>query len=642
MQDNQIYFSLLKKQFPTIETATTEIINLEAIRNLPKGTEHFISDIHGEYKSFDHILRTASGVIRKKVEDTFGQNLSKEEKDEISIFISYPEEKLEMIKVDIDNTYLKQKLEQLLMVFRVVTSKYTRSKVRKALPKDFGYIVEELLHETEKNLNKKDYHNSIINTIIEKKEGLNFIVSIAKLIQKMVVDRLHILGDIFDRGPGADIILDNLMQYQNIDFVWGNHDILWLGAACGNYACVANCIRISLRYANHEMLREGYGIDISPLASLAYEKYFDKDSEIFEPHISKDELPSKEYKLMTAMHKAITIIQLKLEDIIIKRHPEYDMQDRILLDKIDFEKGLFKDKENTYKLKDDYFPTIKKNNSDQLDEDEEFVIKKLTTSFLTSEKLQKHANFLMEKGKMYLAYNDNLLFHGCIPMDKEGNFQVFNFDNKKYYGKGLLDYFERRVRESFYQKNHFNEDSTDIFWYLWSGKDSPLFGKKKMATFERYFIEEKQTHEEEKNDYYNYNDKEQTALKILKEFSIDNGFIINGHVPVKVKKGESPIKAGGKLLVIDGGMAKAYQKETGIAGYTLIYSSNHLLLAEHSPLIDKEMILQKNIDLVPNLIVVKEFINPVLIKDTDIGKELEMQILGLEDLIENYKKTARI
>ncbi|MFN3411445.1 MAG: fructose-1,6-bisphosphatase [Exilispira sp.] len=667
MDKNQIYFSLLKKQFPTIESATTEIINLEAIRNLPKGTEHFISDIHGEYRAFDHILRTASGVIRKKVEETFGQKLTENEKDEISILISYPEEKLEILKEKIDRSFLMQKLEYLLAVCRVVTSKYTRSKVRKALPEDFGYIIEELLHESEGNLNKKEYHNSIINTIIEKNEGIRFIVSIAKFIQKMVVDRIHILGDIFDRGPGADIILDNLIKYQNVDFVWGNHDILWLGASSGNYACISNCIRISLRYANHEMLREGYGIDISPLASLAYEKYFDCSGSIFEPKISKDEISLKEYKLMTAMHKAITIIQLKLEAKIIERNPQYDMNDRKILDKIDFEKGTYQEGSKTYKLTDNIFPTINKNNPFELDEDEEFVIKNLANSFLNSEKLQKHANFLMEKGRMYLIYNGNLLFHGCIPMNENGEFQQFDFEGEKLYGKRLLDYFEKKVRDAFYSRynNSYNikniesvnldikykennkinknyENKNDIFWYLWCGKDSPLFGKKKMATFERYFIEEKEVHEEIKNFYYSLRDNSEIASKILKEFSIEDGIIINGHVPVKVKKGESPIKADGKLYVIDGGMAKAYQKETGIAGYTLIYSSNHLLLAQHSPLIDEKEILKNNVNLVPNLISIKEFKSPVLIKDTDIGKELKMQIIALEDLIEYYKKTSRL
>lgn len=664
------YFSLLKKQFPSIDSAITEIINLEAIRNLPKGTEHFISDIHGEYKAFDHILRTASGVIRKKVEETFGQKLGKEEKDEISILISYPEEKLEMLKDKIDDKYLIEKLEQLLAVCRVVTSKYTRSKVRKALPADFGYVIEELLHEMEGNLNKKAYHNSIIKTIIQKKEGQRFIISIAKLIQKMVVDRIHILGDIFDRGPGADIILDNLIKYQNVDFVWGNHDILWLGAASGNPACIANCIRISLRYANHEMLREGYGIDISPLASLAYEKYFDCSSSIFEPKISKEEISAKEYKLMTAMHKAITIIQLKLEAQIIKRNPEFDMDDRTILDNIDYKNGIYLqknldknwDEKNQYKLLDDKFPTINPNNPFELDEDELFVIKNLTTSFLNSEKLQKHANFLMEKGRIYLIYNGNLLFHGCIPLDENGEFKQFTFENNKMSGRQLLDYFEKKVRDAFYSRhngvnnllieedlkaqNSFkiqrNKYENDIFWYLWCGKDSPLFGKKKMATFERYFIEEKDTHEEPKNHYYSFRDKVEIADKILREFSIEDGIIVNGHVPVKVKKGENPIKADGKLLVIDGGMAKAYQKETGIAGYTLIYSSNHLLLAQHSPLIDEKEIIKNNFDLVPNLITVKEFKTPILIKDTDIGKELQMQILALEDLIDYYKKSARL
>ncbi len=670
MNREEKYFSLLKKQFPSIDSAITEIINLEAIRNLPKGTEHFISDIHGEYKAFDHILRTASGVIRKKVEETFGQKLGKEEKDEISILISYPEEKLEMLKDKIDDKYLIEKLEQLLAVCRVVTSKYTRSKVRKALPADFGYVIEELLHEMEGNLNKKAYHNSIIKTIIQKKEGQRFIISIAKLIQKMVVDRIHILGDIFDRGPGADIILDNLIKYQNVDFVWGNHDILWLGAASGNPACIANCIRISLRYANHEMLREGYGIDISPLASLAYEKYFDCSSSIFEPKISKEEISAKEYKLMTAMHKAITIIQLKLEAQIIKRNPEFDMDDRTILDNIDYKNGIYLqknidknwDEKNQYKLLDDKFPTINPNNPFELDEDELFVIKNLTTSFLNSEKLQKHANFLMEKGRMYLIYNGNLLFHGCIPLDENGEFKQFTFENNKMSGRQLLDYFEKKVRDAFYSKhngvnnllieedlkaqNSFkiqrNKYENDIFWYLWSGKDSPLFGKKKMATFERYFIEEKDAHEEPKNHYYSFRDKVEIADKILREFSIEDGIIVNGHVPVKVKKGENPIKADGKLLVIDGGMAKAYQKETGIAGYTLIYSSNHLLLAQHSPLIDEKEIIKNNFDLVPNLITVKEFKTPILIKDTDIGKELQMQILALEDLIDYYKKSARL
>ena len=642
MIDNECFLSIIKKQFPTIEAAITEIINLEAIRNLPKGTEHFVSDIHGEYKAFDHILRTASGVVRRKVEETFGENLTEEEKNEISLLISYPEDKLEYNKNKIDTNYLKEKICQLIAVCKVVSSKYTRSKVRKSLPAEFAYIIEELLHEQSSNPYKKSYNESIINAIIENGEAESYIIAIANTIRKLIIDRLHILGDIFDRGPGADIILDRLLTYQNIDFVWGNHDILWIGAAAGSEACIANCIRISLRYGHIDMLREGYGIDISPLATLAYEKYSNDDPKNFYPKVEKEDFSEKEFRLITLMHKAISVIEFKLEAQLLKRNPDYKMDDRILLDRIDFQKGVFYDNGNEYKLNDRFFPTIDLQNPFLLDNLEQDAVTKLVASFKNSEKLQKHAKFLLEKGSLYLTYNNNLLFHGCIPMESDGSFQKFEFDctNKvKLSGREFLDWLDDKVRASFY-----NEDGRckDIFWFLWSGKDSPLFGKKKMTTFERYFLEEKELHNEEKNAYYSLRDDPLVIEKICQEFNINNGIVINGHMPVKVKKGENPIKAEGRLLVIDGGMAKAYQKETGIAGYTLIYSSKGLFLAEHAPYLDSKIIIEKDMDLVPNRITVKDFKEPILIKNTDIGKELKMQIDALKQLIEFYKKSVRL
>ncbi|EES91492.1 fructose-bisphosphatase class III [Clostridium botulinum] len=638
------YLNLLSKQYPDISSASTEIVNLQAILNLPKSTEHFLSDIHGEYESFTHVLKNASGVIKRKIDDVFGNSLRDSEKLTLATVIYYPEQKLELIKQsekDLSDWY-KITLYRLIELCRVVSSKYTRSKVRKALPHDFAYIIEELLHEHDGAFNKQEYYNGIVSTIIDIDRAPEFITAISKVIQRLVVDRLHIIGDIYDRGPGAEIILEALMKHHSVDIQWGNHDILWMGAAAGSEACICNVLRISLRYANLNTIEDGYGINLLPLATFAMDIYENDPCNSFIPKTINKELTQNEINLISKMHKAIAIIQFKLQGQIIKNHPEFKMDDQLLLDKINYEKGTINLDGNVYKLNDTIFPTINPKDPYTLSPRENDLIRKLTKSFVNSEKLQRHIRFLYSKGSMYLIYNSNLLYHGCIPLNEDGTFKEVTIDGKKYWGKSLLDKFDCLAREAFF----FKEDSKikkfamDMVWYLWCGPNSPEFGKYRMTTFERYFIDNEGTHIEYRNPYYKYRSDEKIVINILKEFGLDPNcsHIINGHIPVKTKAGENPIKANGKLLVIDGGFCRAYQPETGIAGYTLIYNSYGLLLSSHEPFSSIRKAIEEEKDILSSTIILEQVVSRKRVADTDIGKALKKQIRELEMLLIAYRK----
>lgn len=636
------YLNLLSEKFPTIQHVCTEIINLKAILNLPKGTEHFLSDLHGEYESFLHILKNASGVIRTKIDETFDTCMTSEEKRKLATLIYYPEEKLALIKKETTdlNEYYKITLYRLIEICKVVASKYSRSKVRKAMPKDYEYIIDELLHANDNSYNKEYYYNQIINTIIDLDRADAFIIAISKLIQRLAVDHLHIIGDIYDRGPGPHIIIDELMKYHSIDIQWGNHDIIWMGAASGSPACVFNVLRICARYNNLDILEDGYGINIRPLTEFAMEEYSKENGDIFKPQNSEKIENKADIDLLTKIQKAVAIIQFKLEAEVIKRNPEFNMEDRLLLDKINYETYEIEIGGKTYKLKDTYFPTIDPKDPYKLTEKELNVVNKLVKGFENSEKLQEHIKFLYAKGNIYKVYNDNLLIHGCIPMDSEGNFISGTIKGEHLKGKKYLDYIERIARQGYFEDKN-SEDKKygeDYLWYLWCGANSPIFCKNAMKTFERYFLDDKTLREEVKNAFYTLSENEDQCIKILEEFGInkENGHIISGHVPVKLGKGESPIKANGKLLIIDGGLSKSYQKVTGIAGYTLIYSSYGLTLAEHEPFTSTEDAIIKETDL-HSFTRIVEKVERKRINDTDIGKELREQIEDLEKLLEAYK-----
>lgn len=638
------YLTLLSKQYPNIPAACTEIVNLQAILNLPKGTEHFISDIHGEYESFTHMLKNASGVIKRKIDDVFGNTLREKEKCRLATLIYYPEQKLEIIKQQEENLddWYKITIYRLIELCKVVCSKYTRSKVRKTLPKDFAYIIEELLHEQGENVDKQNYYNEIIKTLIDIERASDFIISISKLIQKLAVDRLHIIGDIYDRGPGAEIIMDALMSHHSLDIQWGNHDILWMGAAAGSEACMANVLRISLRYANLNTIEDGYGINLLPLATFAMECYDSDPCKAFQPKTIEKALKKSDLELTAKMHKAISIIQFKLEGQIIKNHPEFNMDDRLLLQNMDLEKSTITVDGKTYKLNDTNFPTVDKANPYELTKAEHELVVKLTRSFVNSDKFQRHIRFMYGKGSMYLIYNSNLLYHSCIPLNDDGSFKKVKIGNIAYSGKALLSRFDRLARDAYFIKNDLEAKryGMDMVWYLWCGPDSPLFGKKKMTTFERYFIDDKATHMEPKNPYYKFRNTVDLSLRILNEFSLDpkTSHIINGHIPVKTKEGESPIKAEGKLLVIDGGFCKAYQPETGIAGYTLIYNSYGLLLTSHEPFESTSKAIGEEKDILSSTMILEQALSRKTVGDTDIGKDLKKQITDLKMLLIAYRK----
>ncbi|HRT33267.1 MAG TPA: fructose-1,6-bisphosphatase [Bacteroidales bacterium] len=638
------YLKLLSKSFPTIADAATEIINLEAILNLPKGTEHFLTDIHGEHQAFQHVIKNASGVIKKKVEDIFGHTLREWEKKELCTLIYYPEEKLKIIKSrekEIEDWY-KMILVRLLKVCENVSSKYTRSKVRKALPKEFSYIIQELLHESLNNPNKHGYVEAIISTIVSTGRAESFIIEISKLIQRMTIDSLHILGDVYDRGPGAHIIMDILCDYHNVDIQWGNHDLIWMGAAAGSEACMANVIRICLRYTNLATLEDGYGINLLPLATFALETYGEDPCSVFKPKMSEDEVvKQKQIKMISQMHKAISIIQFKLEGQVIERNPEMGMEDRRLLHLIDYDKGTIMLRGKEYQLKDKNFPTIDPKNPYKLTEDEKELVDKLMHSFTHSEKLRKHIRFIYSKGSLYLVRNSNLLYHGSVPMNSDGTFKNVRIQGIDYSGKQLFDKIDQVVRQAYFEEKKAKEKrfGQDFIWYLWCGPSSPPFDKDKMATFERYFIADKETHKEQQGHYFYLKDKKEICEMIIKEFGVEDEHarIINGHIPVKTIKGESPIKAGGKLLVIDGGYSKAYQSETGIAGFTLIYNSHGLQLVQHQPFVSTQQAIEKGEDIISETTVLEFSNQRKLVRDIDIGKELMQQIEDLTHLLDAYR-----
>lgn len=640
------YLQLLSNKFPTIAAASTEVINLEAILNLPKGTEHFLSDIHGEYEAFQHVLKNASGDVKRKVNEIFGNTLREADKKELCTLIYYPREKLELVKAaeeDLDDWYIIT-LNHLIKVCQNVSSKYTRSKVRKALPEEFSYIIQELLHETLAEPNKHDYVNVIIQTIISTHRADAFIIAICNLIQRLVIDSLHIIGDVFDRGPGAHLIMDILCDYHNFDIQWGNHDILWMGAAAGNDCCMANVLRLSMRYANLDTLEDGYGINLLPLATFAMDTYGKDPCERFYPKIEECDTTHNERtrKLIAQMHKAICVIQFKLEAQIINRRPEFQMDDRKLLEMVDFEKGVFRYEGKEYEMYDTNFPTIDPNNPTKLTEGEEEIVKKLRRSFRQSEKLRKHIQCVYTHGSLYLVTNSNLLFHASVPLNEDGTLKEITILGKKYKGRAFFDKVESLVRMA-YGDDVMSEEklfALDYMWYLWCGKDSPLFDKAKMTTFERYFIPDKSLHVEEKGAAYALRDDENICDRLLDEFGVGgtHRHIICGHVPVKTKKGETPIKANGKLLVIDGGFSKAYHSETGIAGYTLVYHSRGLQMVQHELFTSKQEAILYGKDIISSTQLVELSKQRVMVRDTDKGKELQQQIDDLLLLLKAYRK----
>lgn len=637
---------LLSRSFRSISAASTEIINLEAILNLPKGTEHFVADIHGEHEAFIHILRNASGNIRRKVSELFGTSLSERDIRDLCTLIYYPVRKLELICEDpsIDKAdFYNVTLYRLVKVLQTVSSKYTRSKVRKALPPEFAYIIEELLHESPAEENKQAYFKRIIETIISTGQAHAFIKAMSEVIQRLSIDQLHILGDVYDRGPGAHIIMDTLAQYDKFDFQWGNHDALWMGAAAGNEASIANVLRISLRYANLATLEDGYGINLLPLATFAMENYADDDCRGFEPKVESDaaEFSGKTLRLMAQMHKAIAVLQFKLEAAMIARHPEWKMEDRNLLHCIDLDKGTITIDGKEYGMLTCTFPTVDPSDPYRLTDEEQELIDKLSHSFRMSDKLARHAKLLLSHGSMYGIYNSNLLFHASIPLNIDGSFRQVEIDGNTYSGRALMDKTESLMREAF--NNDADEGrrryARDFYWYMWCGPDSPLFDKAKMATFERYFVADKSTHHEEKGHYYDLRNQPEICDAIFTEFGIEgqHRHIINGHVPVRLNKGETPIRAGGKLMVIDGGFAKAYHATTGMAGYTLVFHSRGFQLVKHEPFTSAEEAVRNGTDIVSTTEIVELSSHRMRVLDTDKGAELQAQIDELQELLFAYR-----
>ena len=638
------YLHVLNRQYPNIEKVSEEIINLQAILNLPKGTELFLSDIHGEYGSFSHILNNGSGIIRSKIEQIFKNRITEQERRGLATLIYYPEEKLNIIKdqiTELDEWY-RITLYRLTEVAVEVSSKYTRSKVRKAMPKGFEYIIDELLHVQSAGPDKEQYYKQIINSIIELDRADELIVAMSDLIKRMAIDHLHVVGDIFDRGSEAKKVLNTLMNFHSIDIEWGNHDILWMGAACGNEACIANVVRICSRYDNTDTLEDGYGINLRPLATFAMETYKDDPCTNFIPKVFdyKRYLKSDE-KTIAKVHKAISIIQFKVEGSFIKKHPEYKMGDRLVLEQINYEKGTIKIDGKEYKLNDANFPTINPKDPYKLTEEEREIMHRLKDSFKNSESLQTHINFLFSKGSLYKCYNSNLLFHGCIPMETNGKFSEIDLYGNKVSGKSLLDSIEKMVIKAYVEKDNYKRDKNarDIMWYLWCGAKSPLFGKDKVTTFERYFIDDKALRKENKNPYYDLIQKEETCDKVFEEFGLDKktSHIINGHIPVKEKDGESPIRANGKLLVIDGGFAKSYRQETGRAGYTLTYNSYGLILAANEPFDSKMKAIREELDIKYDIMVNTKATERKLVADTDMGKKIQQDVDGLKMLLDAYR-----
>lgn len=639
--EEQRYLERMSDLYPTIAAASTEIINLQAILNLPKGTEHFITDVHGEYEAFSHVLKNGSGSVRRKIEEVFGNTLTKQDKKDLATLIYYPKEKMAQVKKQESNMddWYSIHLYRLVEVSKRVASKYTRSKVRKALPKDFAYVIEELITEKAELTDKESYYNEIISTIIRINRAEEFIAALSELIQRLVVDHLHIVGDIYDRGPGPHIIMDKLLKYHSLDIQWGNHDVLWMGAAAGQQTCIANVIRICARYDNLDILEDGYGINLLPLATFALRVYKKDPCKCFELKGITPENTS-EVEMNMRMHKAISIIQFKLEGQTIQRQKGFGLEDRALLHRIDYKAGTIELNGKEYRLLDTHFPTIDPEHLYELTNEEQDIMDRLERAFLGCEKLQEHMRLLLSKGGLYKVHNGNLLYHGCVPLNEDGSLKEIELFGKRYKGRSLYDALDRYVRKGFFAiEPGERENGKDIMWYIWLSSNSPLFGKDKMATFERYFLVEKETHVENKNPYYELLEKEEVINRIFEEFGLspDDAYIVNGHVPVKRKNGESPVKCNGKVLVIDGGFSKAYQKETGIAGYTLVYNSYGLRLVAHEPFESTEAAIEKGSDIHSETTVIKRVFDRRLVGDTDAGQKIREQIADLEKLLKAYR-----
>ena len=643
------YLSLLSKSFPTEQAACTEIINLEAILNLPKGTEHFICDLHGENEAFEHVLRNGSGVIRQKVEMIFGATLTETEIRELCTLIYYPEDKIRAVRTTLRTRAKMQEwyrvmLMRIIQVMAICSTKYTRSKVRKALPKEYSYIIEELLHEwIEDNQNKRRYMMSIVDTIIATGRADHFIATICNVIHRLVIDSLHIIGDIYDRGPGAHLIMETLCNYHNYDIQWGNHDIVWMGAAAGSRACVANVLRLCFRYANLSTLEDGYGINLLPLTTFAMETYADDPCTLFRPKKNEyEQLPESQLALIAKLHKAIAVIQFKQEKLVIDRNPEFGMDDRNVLHLIDFKKGTIRLGGKDYPLRDTNFPTIDPDDPYKLTPAEQEILEGVTRSFETSEKLRRHIACFLNHGSLYLVRNSNLLFHGSVPMNPDGSFREMMIQGKPYAGKKLFDKIDQMVRNAYYTREETprRQAGQDFIWYLWCGPVAPTFDKDRMATFERYFVADKEPQKETNGAYKELKNRADICEKILREFGVTDmrhAHIINGHIPVKTIKGESPIRADGKLLMIDGGYSKAYQPETGIAGYTLIYNSQSLKLVQHAPFSTREMAVKYGLDILSETKVLEFEESRRYVRDTDQGAELKEQIDDLYQLLDAYR-----
>lgn len=641
------YLKLLKESYPTIQLACAEIIALQSKQKLPKLTEHFMSDIHGEHEPFLHILRNASGVVKSKIDDVFAETLPDDERTTLATLIYYPKEKLELIKQNTENIedWYRVTIYRLVEVCRLTASKYPRKHVRQTLPENFGAIINELIYvDSDPYSDKVEYYSTLISSIIELGQSDEVITELAYLIQTLVIGRLHIIGDIFDRGPRADIILDRLINYHSVDIQWGNHDAQWMGAAAGSYACIANVIAISTKYCNFDCIEDGYGINLRPLTMFALETYADDPCECFIPKNPNDVSISKHDEAFWAkLHKAISIIRFKVEGQIIKNHPEFEMENHLMLHRIDYKKGTITIDGATYPMKDTNFPTIDPRDPYKLTDKEEELMHSLRLSFKHSEKLQRHIKFIYSKGSMYLRFNNNLLYHGCIPMTEDGEFATYTINGKAVFGKELLDQAEQIARIGYFGKPKSEEKryGEDFLWYLWCGVGSPLYGKNKMTSFERYFIDDANAWAELKDPYYKHITKKQTCEKILTEFDInpkEYSHIINGHVPVEIKKGESPIKAGGKLLVIDGGLSRAYQSKTGIAGYTLLFNSHGLSLSAHEAFESVNDAINNDHDLHSTLEVIDLSPRRLLVEDTDLGKITQKKIDDLRSLVDAMRK----
>lgn len=632
------YLKLLAKEYPSIKAASGEIINLTAICGLPKGTEYFFSDLHGEFEAFIHLLRSASGIIREKIRETFGHIIPEDEQLELANLIYYPNRNLTKLIQSGRYTEDWQRITiyRLVQICKEVSSKYTRSKVRKKMPSEFGYVIDELIHVDYNDENKRVYYGEIIYSIIDTQIADKFIIALCELIQNLTIDNLHIIGDIFDRGPRADIIMNELMQFHDVDIQWGNHDISWMGAATGNPACVCNVLRIAISYNSFDVLEDGYGINLRPLSMFAAKVYRDDPCTQFTPKILDQNIyDAVDPGLAAKMHKAIAMIQFKVEGQIIKRHPGYRMDNRLLLEAIDYKNGTVTIDGKEYPLLDTSFPTVDPHHPLKLTKEEEELLHTLVMSFQHSELLHRHIRFIYSHGALYKCCNGNLLYHGCIPMQEDGQFEAMSCDGEQLSGKALMDFIDVQIQKAYFLNEDAPEkdNARDFMWYLWCGAKSPVFGKDKMTTFEHYFVADKQASREQLNPYYRLSQNEEVCNRILGEFGLsgETSHIINGHVPVKIKDGELPVKAKGRLFVIDGGLSKAYQKRTGIAGYTLIYNSRHLALAEHKP-------FDPNKESTPKVAIVEKMKNRVMVSDTDKGQELKERIEDLKELVAAFRR----